>query len=420
MTKLQTRLRHACAASRVLARTSTAKKNAVLRDIATMLRVHAKEILAANVRDLAKQGPDYPLRDRLKLTPERLKAIEYGVRAVMKLPDPTSDVLEERTLPNGLRLSRVRTPLGVIGIIYEARPNVTIDIVSLTLKTGNATILKGGEDAHGTNTILVRLIRRVLARHRLPQDAVIMIDSFDRTISDELIRSDAYLDLLIPRGSDRLIQYVRQHATVPVIETGAGVCHTYVEQSADLGMAVNIVENAKTRRVSVCNALDTVVVDAKIAKAFLKKLAPRFEAREIEIFADACAHAALLRIYPKNLLHKARPVHFGCEFLSMKCSVKVVKNAAEATTFIQEHTSGHSEAIVTRKQKIASAFTDTIDAAVVYVNASTAFTDGFEFGLGAEIGVSTQKLHARGPMALRELTSYKWVIRGNGHIRAAS
>ncbi|MBI2426538.1 MAG: glutamate-5-semialdehyde dehydrogenase [Candidatus Kerfeldbacteria bacterium] len=420
MTQLEHQLKRAKEASYVLARLSTAKKNAVLRSLAGALQTHAREILAANARDLAKQGEAYPLRDRLLLHEDRLKAIIHGVHTVVKLPDPVHEVLEKRTLPNGLHLSRVRTPLGVIGIIYEARPNVTVEIVSLTLKTGNATVLKGGEDAHETNTCLVRLIRKVLLRHGLPKDAVVMIDSFDRTLSDALMQANRYVDLLIPRGSDRLIQYVRQNATVPVIETGAGVCHTYVEKSADVALAVRVVENAKTRRVSVCNALDTIVVDAAIAKKFLEKLAPRFEAHSVEIFADAPSFSLLSKIYPHQLLKKAKDSDFGREFLSMKCSMKVVKNAKEAMAFIQKKTSGHSEAIITRNQKRAREFTETIDAAAVYVNTSTAFTDGFEFGLGAEIGISTQKLHARGPMALRELTSSKWVIFGQGQTRSVA
>lgn len=414
---LQHQLIRAKHASRVLARASTSKKNNFLRALAHALTLNQKAIIAANARDLAKQPADYPLRDRLLLTERRIAEMAHGVRTVVLLPDPVGEILEKRTLPNGLHLSRVRTPLGVIGIIYEARPNVTIEIASLTVKTGNGVVLKGGEDAHETNTFLVQMIRRVLKRYRLPEDAVVMIDSFDRSVSDELMQSNDYLDLLIPRGSDRLIQYVREHSTVPVIETGAGVCHTYVEKSANILEAVRVVENAKTRRTGVCNALDTIVVDSSTAKPFLAKLAPRFAAHRVEIFADPKSYAVLSLVYPPELLKKAKPSDFGREFLSMKCSVKIVRGADEAIAFIQEKTSGHSEAIITRNATIARRFTEEIDAAAVYVNTSTAFTDGFQFGLGAEIGISTQKLHARGPMALRELTSYKWVIRGRGQIR---
>lgn len=414
---LEQQLTRAKKASRTLAHLSTAKKNACLQAMARALHTNRKAILAANARDLTKQGPEYPLRDRLLLTESRLAAMAEGVRTVTALADPVGEILEKRILPNRLHLSRVRTPLGVIGIIYEARPNVTVEIASLTIKTGNAAVLKGGEDAHETNTILVQMIRRVLERHRMPEDSVVMIDSFDRSVSDELMQANEYLDLLIPRGSDRLIQYVRQHATVPVIETGAGVCHTYVEKSADLAKAVRVVENAKTRRTGVCNALDTILVDASVSKPFFTKLAPVFARHSVELFADAKSYLALSRLYPAELLIKAAPTDFGREFLSMKCSVKIVKNTDEAIAFIQEKTSGHSEAILTKNQKVARRFTEEIDAAALYVNTSTAFTDGFQFGLGAEIGISTQKLHARGPMALRELTSYKWIIRGNGQIR---
>lgn len=414
---LKQQLTRAKKASRVLARVPTAKKNVFLRALARALQANRSSIVAANARDLAKQAADYPLRDRLLLTEPRLADMAKGIRNVVTLPDPVGEVLEKRILPNGLHLSRVRTPLGVIGIIYEARPNVTMEIASLTVKTGNVAVLKGGEDAHETNTILVQMIRRVLKRCGLPEDAVTMIDSFARSVSDELMQASDFLDLLIPRGSDRLIQYVRKHATVPVIETGAGVCHTYVHKSADLAQAVRVVENAKTRRTGVCNALDTIIMDASIAKPLLAKLSPVFTRHGVEIFADAESYSLLSGLYPSELLRKAAPTDFGREFLSMKCSIKIVKNADEAIAFIQNKTSGHSEAILTRNKNIARRFTEQIDAAAVYVNASTAFTDGFQFGLGAEIGISTQKLHARGPMALQELTSYKWVIRGRGQIR---
>ena len=308
-------------------------------------------------------------------------------------------------------------PFGVIGVIYESRPNVTVDIACLTLKTGNAVVLKGGEEALYSNTTLIQIIRSVLKRHRVSPDAVVMVDPTKLKRVERLLCANAYLGVLIPRGSNRLIQFVRDHATVPVIETGAGVCHAYIEKSADSKKAVDIVVNAKTRRVSVCNALDTIVVDAGIAGRFFSAIASSFAASRVMIYADPRSFSILQSLYPKELLTKARAQDFGREFLSMACSVKVVPNAGAAIEFIRDHTSKHSESIVTKNKKIAQRFVNEIDAAAVYVNAPTSFTDGFEFGLGAEVGISTQKLHARGPMGLRELTSYKWVIHGAGQTR---
>lgn len=404
-------------AARSLALLPTAKKNAVLKSLAKILLAHQKAILLANTKDLAAVPPDYPLRDRLTLTPERLEQICASIVAVTKLPDPIGELLETNRRPSGITVQRVRVPFGVIGVIYEARPNVTTEVVSLCLKTGNAVVLKGGKDAFYTNTTLIHLIQKTLRQHNINSSAIQLIDPRDRTITEQLLQAHGYVDVLIPRGGNNLIQYVREHATIPVIETGAGVCHTYVEKTANLKQAVDIAVNAKTRRCTVCNTLDCLVVDKAITKTFLPPLAKALAQKQVLIYADPASYTILKKLYPPELLAHATTEHYGKEFLSLTLSIKTVRNSAEALQFIQDHTSGHSEAIITQNKKLAQQFTQTIDAAAVYVNTSTAFTDGFEFGLGAEIGISTQKLHARGPMGLKELTTYKWVVTSEGKTR---
>lgn len=403
-------------ASLLLATLSSVQKNAMLATLARELARDEKVILAANKKDCARVPQNYPHTDRLTLTHDRLRDIVAGVNAVAKLSDPIGTTIDKRILKNGIHLRRERVPLGVVGVIYEARPNVTIDIASLVLKSGNAVVLKGGSDAFFSNHALVACIHRTLARHRIPKTAVLLLDPRDRKLTDWLFTAHGLVDVLIPRGGNALIQHVREQSRIPVIETGAGVCHIYVERSANIAMAAKIIHNAKTRRPSVCNALDTIVIDhALLAK--LPQIVAALAHDSVLILADAPAYTALAHSYPSRLLKKATAKDFGKEFLSLTCSIKTVQNFDEAVTFVQSHTSHHSEGIVTSDTKKARAYLATIDAAAVYHNASIAFTDGFEFGLGAEIGISTQKLHARGPMGLVALTSYKWIAEGSGQVR---
>lgn len=384
-----------------------------LRALADSLEENTTRILAANRKDIARQDPGNPKTDRLLLNKERISNIAASIRNISKLPNPSGRVLERRILPNGLSLEKIAVPLGVAGVIYESRPNVTFDIAALCLRSQNACVLKGSSEAEHTNKAAVTLIKKVLKEQGIDPDCVTLLPS-DRETVQVLFHATKYIDVLIPRGSDSLIQYVRKNSLVPVIETGAGVCHVYVEKQADLQKAVSIVVNAKVSRPSVCNAMDAVLVDAAVAKDFLQQLKPLFEAHQVEIFADEKAYP-LLKGYPH--LQKAAPADFGREFLSLKCAVKVVKDIDEALIHIRRYSTKHSEAIVSRNKKHCERFLQQVDAAAVYANASTRFTDGEEFGLGAEIGISTQKLHARGPFALEKLVTEKWVIRGNGQVR---
>ena len=416
MQQLKQQLQSARRAAEELARLSSTQKNAILSDLAKIIRANTKKILVANAHDLKNAGETYQMKDRLLLTKERVEHMASGVEAICKLEDPVGRVLEKRTLKNGLKLKRVATAIGVVGIIYEARPNVTIEIATLTLKTGNAVVLKGGEEAHETNTVLVASIHEALARNKVSKDAVVLLDS-SIAAAKTLMKAQGLVDILIPRGSNALIQAVRKYATIPVIETGAGVCHIYVEKTARLEWARRIIVNAKTRRPTVCNALDTLVVDRAIANTLLTAVAKDLATSDVEIFADAGSFAILKKHYQQHLLHRATARSYGREFLSLKMSIKTVNGWKEGLAHVKRYTSGHSEAIVTSDKKIADEFVNTVDAAAVYVNAPTSFTDGFEFGLGAEIGISTQKLHARGPMGLEALTTYKWIIEGVGQIR---
>ncbi len=384
-----------------------------LRALADSLEENTARILAANRKDIARQDPGNPKIDRLLLNKERIGNIAGSIRNISKLPNPSGRILERRTLPNGLSLEKIAVPLGVAGVIYESRPNVTFDIAALCLRSQNACLLKGSSEAEHTNKAAVSLIRTVLKDQGIDPDCITLLPPERETVQ-VLFHATKYIDVLIPRGSDSLIQYVRKNSLVPVIETGAGVCHVYVEQQADLQKAVSIVVNAKVSRPSVCNAMDAVLVDAAVAKDFLQQLKPLFEAHQVEIFADEKAYL-LLKGYPH--LQKAAPEDFGREFLSLKCAIKVVKDIEEALIHIRRYSTRHSEAIVSRNKKHCERFLQQVDAAAVYANASTRFTDGEEFGLGAEIGISTQKLHARGPFALEKLVTEKWVIRGNGQVR---
>lgn len=389
--------------------------NRVLEAVADELLQHTDELLAANAEDLARMSPDDPKYDRLKLTAERLRGIAADTRRVAELPSPLDIVLDDRILPNGLHLQKVSVPFGVIGVIYEARPNVSFDVFSLCFKSGSACVLKGGSDADCSNRAIVRLIHEVLARFDIDPHTVELLPA-SREATTELLGAVGYIDVLIPRGGKQLIQYVRQHAAVPVIETGAGVCHTYFDASGDLQKGTAIVCNAKTRRVSVCNALDCLLVH-RARLADLPDLCAPLQESHVRIYADAEAFQALQDHYPDQLLEPAADDSFGTEFLDYKMAVRTVANVQEAAAHIRANGSKHSECIVTEETDTARYFSRVVDAACVYTNAPTSFTDGAQFGLGAEIGISTQKLHARGPMGLREMTTYKWLIEGNGQVR---
>lgn len=386
---------------------------AALRSIADGLLQHAATLLKANAKDLAKQDPDNPRNDRLMLNEQRIKSIAQSIRNISKLPNPAGVKQLERRLPNGLQLQKVSVPMGVVGAVYESRPNVTFDIASLCLRSQNGCLLKGSSDADETNKAAIKIIKKALKENEINPNCVTLLPS-EREAVKELFTATRYVDVIIPRGSDGLIKYVRENSRIPVIETGAGVCHVYVEQDADIKKAVDIVVNAKVSRPSVCNAVDAVLVDEKIAPAFLEKLKTAMDKYQVEIFADKKAHK-LLKGYPN--LAVATPEDFGREFLSLKCAVKIVKDTDEALQHIQKYSTKHSEAIVSENKKQCARFLKEVDAAAVYSNASTRFTDGEEFGLGAEIGISTQKLHARGPFALEKLVTEKWVITGNGQVR---
>lgn len=403
------------AASLELAVLKEEKVNAILRDLSDEIVKRQDSILAANKEDLSQMDPSNPMYDRLKLTSERIEGIASDNRKVATLPSPLGRVLKHSVLPNGLDLSRISVPFGVIGIIYEARPNVTVDVASLCLKSGNACVLKGGKDADNSNRAIVEVIHEVLERHGVNSDAVTLLPATHEA-TKEMLHAVGYIDVVIPRGSSRLIKFVRENAVVPVIETGAGICHCYFDEYGDLEKGTRIINNAKTRRVSVCNALDCLILHASRLDDLATLCAPLAESKVI-IYADERAFMALEGKYPVELLEHATIESFGTEFQSYKMAVKVVDSFAEALGYIANNSSKHSESIVTEKKELADTFLMAVDAACVYANAPTSFTDGAQFGLGAEIGISTQKLHARGPMALEEMTTYKWIIRGNGQIR---
>lgn len=402
-------------AARKLIQLSNEDINLILNRVADAAILHTPALLAANQLDLERMDPADPKYDRLLLNPKRLEDIAQDIRKVADLPSPLGRILDERTLTNGLELKKISVPMGVIGIVYESRPNVTFDVFALCLKSGNAAVLKGSRDAHFSNLAIVDLIKNILADYGL-ENSVYLAPS-EREALLPILTANAYIDLVIPRGSQGLIDFVRKNATVPVIETGAGIVHVYFDASADLSKGSAIVCNAKTRRVSVCNALDTLIVHESRLEDLATLVAPLAE-QQVELFADELAMAKLVGKYPDQLLTLADATHFGTEFLSLKMSVKTVSNLQEALDHIDRYSSRHSETIVAEDPEIQEIFLRNVDAAVVYSNASTAFTDGSQFGMGAEIGISTQKLHARGPMALPELTSYKWVVKGNGQIRS--
>ena len=402
-------------ASRELVMLENDRINEILLAVADEAVAQTDYILAENAKDLARMDEADPKYDRLKLTAARLQDIATDIRKVAQLPSPLGRVLKHHVLPNGLELTRVSVPFGVIGIIYEARPNVSFDVFSLCLKSGNACVLKGGSDADCSNRAIVGVIHGVLSRFGVNPHVVELLPA-SREATAEMLHANGYIDLIIPRGSSNLINFVRANATIPVIETGAGICHAYFDKAADLEKGKAIVNNAKTRRVSVCNALDCLVLHED-RLADLPALCAPLAQSNVLIYADEPAYAALLGNYPAELLKPATPESFGTEFLSYTMAIKTVSTLDAALDHIRLNSSKHSECIITEDGVAAERFLRLVDAACVYANAPTSFTDGAQFGLGAEIGISTQKLHARGPMALEEITSYKWIIKGDGQVR---
>lgn len=415
METLQQILEKARLASYDLNLLETARLDAVLHAVADATEENMQFILSENRKDLDKMDPTNPKYDRLQLTENRVREIAKGIREVAALPSPLNLILEERVRPNGLKLQKISVPFGVIGIIYEARPNVSLDVFSLCFKSGNVCLLKGGSDAACSNRAIVDIIRGVLLKQGLNPDFVTLLPN-EREATTELLNAVGYVDLIIPRGSSGLINFVRANAKVPVIETGAGICHTYFDEFGDKEKAERIVFNAKTRRVSVCNALDCLIVHEQHLSD-LAFVCQRLADKKVIIYADAKSYSFLLGKYPSELLQKATNESFGTEFLDYKMSVKTVETLQQAIAHITKYSSKHSEAIISENAANVAYFQKVVDAACVYANASTAFTDGGQFGLGAEIGISTQKMHARGPMALREITSYKWLVSGDGQVR---
>lgn len=415
METLQQILEKARLASYDLNLLETARLDAVLHAVADATEENMQFILSENRKDLDKMDPTNPKYDRLQLTENRVREIAKGIREVVALPSPLNLILEERVRPNGLKLQKISVPFGVIGIIYEARPNVSLDVFSLCFKSGNVCLFKGGSDAAYSNRAIVDIIRDVLVKQNVNPDFVTLLPN-EREATTELLNAVGYVDLIIPRGSSGLINFVRANAKVPVIETGAGICHTYFDEFGDKEKAERIVFNAKTRRVSVCNALDCLIVHEQ-RLSDLAFVCQRLADKKVIIYADAKSYSFLLGKYPSELLQKATNESFGTEFLDYKMSVKTVETLQQAIAHITKYSSKHSEAIISENAANVAYFQKVVDAACVYANASTAFTDGGQFGLGAEIGISTQKMHARGPMALREITSYKWLISGNGQVR---
>jgi glutamate-5-semialdehyde dehydrogenase len=443
---LKSQVRAARQATRALAASSTATRNGALRALAAALGERQDEVLAANRKDVAtarKSRLDEHVVERMMLNPRRVGEIARSVRDVAMLPDPVGEVIESRMLPSGLRLERRRVPLGVIGVIYESRPNVTVDIAALCLKAGNAVILRGGREAFETNSRLAAITRDAISSAGLPPDAVQFVASTDRALVHAMLQMKDEIDLMIPRGGAELVHMVAREAKMPAITGGVGVCHTYVDAAADLDKAVRIVHNAKVQRPTVCNALDTVIVNSGVADRFLPMLASEFARSGVEMRCDPRSLRILRAGVPSPsegegqgvggrqlrrtsstssmtagpVINPAAPDDFGQEFLALVASIKTVDSLDEAMDFIARYGSGHSEAIVTEDTAAAERFLTEVDAAAVFSNASTRFNDGGEFGLGAEVAISTNKFHARGPMGLREITSYKWVVRGDGQVR---
>jgi glutamate-5-semialdehyde dehydrogenase len=403
-------------ASRSLNLVSDKTINQVLLALADEAVVQADIILAENAKDLAAMDKQNPMYDRLLLNKDRMEGIAADIRNVATLPSPLGKTMMETERPNGMKISKITVPFGVVGIVYEARPNVSFDVFSLCLKSGNACVLKGGTDAHNSNLAIVKVIQSVLERFGLDKNAVTLLPA-GREATAELLNAVGTVDVIIPRGGRGLIDFVRDNSRIPVIETGAGICHTYFDEFGDLKKGKDIIFNAKTRRVSVCNALDCLVIDEK-RLADLPALCEKLAEKNVIIYADIKAYTFLNGKYPKELLQKATDESYGIEFIDYKMSVKTVESIEDAVNHISKYSSKHSECIVSEDEQNIRYFDKVVDAACVYTNVSTAFTDGAQFGLGAEIGISTQKLHARGPMALEELCSYKWIIKGDGLVRS--
>jgi glutamate-5-semialdehyde dehydrogenase len=408
------------AASRKLAGLSTTTKNAALEAIAVALIDRQDEIIGANEQDVERARDaglaDAPL-NRLRLTQDKLKGIAADVRTVASLPDPVGELIDGRTLPNGLNVSRRRVPLGVLGAIFESRPNVTIDIASLCLKSGNACVIRGGSEAIRSNTVLARVAREAESSAGVPEGALQLIENTDRALVGQLLEMREYIDIVVPRGGAELINFVATNARMPVLTGGVGVCHTYIDKDADLEKAVRIAFNAKTRNWSICNALDTLLVHADVAEAFMPQIAAAWKEKGVELRCDERSLALLAKSGDGVNAVAAKPDDFGLEFLGPVAAVRVVDSLDEALDHVAQYGTGHSDAIVTEDYHAAKRFTDEVDTAVVYVNASTQFTDGAQFGLGAEIIDSTQKTIARGPVGLREITTYKWLVQGEGQTR---
>lgn len=414
MTELEKLGEKTAAASRITAKLKIIEKNEALKEIADRIVKEAGYIISENDKDVEAGiagGMKQSLLDRLRLTVDRIEGMAEGIRQIISLPDPVGEVLSMWERPNGLKIGQKRVPLGVIGIIYESRPNVTLDAFGLCFKTGNSVILKGGSDAINSNKAIVSVIKRALGDKGITPDCINLIESTDREVTNELMHLNRYVDVLIPRGGAGLIKAVVNNATIPVIETGTGNCHVYVDETADFDMALDIIENAKTQRTGVCNACESLLVHSAIADEFIPLLAKRLFKHDVEIRGDEKSKL----LVPE--FKAATEEDYGTEYLDYIVSLKTVSSADEAIEHINKYNTGHSEAIVTKDYETAQKFLDEVDAAAVYVNASTRFTDGFEFGFGAEIGISTQKLHARGPMGLKELTTTKYIIYGNGQIR---
>lgn len=415
MQNIQSQLRQASKAKQAIANLAIEDKRQLLNALSEKLLIHRDHIIQENSKDLERMDPQDSKYDRLKLTDERISSLAASVIDVSRLPDPTGQVLSAKILENGLKVEKKSVALGVVGVIYESRPNVTIDVAALCIQSGNVCLLRGGSDAWFTNSYLVMIIREVLESFAVDPNVVQLLPT-DRELVQELLTATGFVDIIIPRGSQSLIDLVRENAKVPVIETGAGVCHTYVDRTADLDKAAKIVANAKISRPSVCNALDTVLLDREIAADFMDKVLPYFREAQVEIFADKAVFDKIKEAgYP--YLQQAQESDFGREFLDFKCSVKTVEDLDEALEHISNYSSKHSECIVSNDAKNVETFMNAVDAAAVYANASTRFTDGGEFGLGAEIGISTQKLHARGPFALEKLVTEKWFVTGDGQVR---
>ncbi len=409
--KLLGQLNKAKNASRKLGLLSLAKRNSILKNLALELRKNKTLIIQANLKDLKNFPENNPMRDRLTLNSERIRNMAKEIESLIKMPDPIGEVFDCRKR-FGLKLCKKRVPIGVIGVIYESRPNATTDIAAICIKSGNAVVLKGGKEGRESYIILHKIIKKALIASGVDSAAVLFVDPKTKNAVSEIIRADGLIDVIVPRGSSGLINFVRKNATVPVIETGAGVCHTFVDASAKINPSALVVFNAKTQRPSVCNSLDTLLVHKDIAAKFLPVVAKMLLQKRVEIFADQKSFAILKNHYPAEFIQKAKLTDFGREFLSQKMSVKIVSDLSGALSHIAKYSSKHSEAILSEDKNNCEKFLSEVDAAAVYVNASTRFSDGAMFGLGSEIGISTSKLHARGPMGPKEMTTYKWVVQG--------